>query len=96
MRRRARIAIEICAYDQAPWAPWLVGARWAYRVTTPAGNVITGATKRNRADAEREAEACARKLAEEYAPYRRDRYGVPRAARDRSWLENLERVSVMS
>jgi hypothetical protein len=40
--------IEITPYADAPWAPRLEGAQFAYRVTMHGNEVMTGATRGDR------------------------------------------------
>lgn len=40
--------IEIVSYTDAPWAPRLEGAQYAYRVMLPGNTVMTGATRGDR------------------------------------------------
>lgn len=66
--------IEIVPYADAPWAPQLDGAQYAYRVTLEGNEAMTGAT---RADIEATTKT-ARKLADRL---KRERRGEPLAFR---------------
>lgn len=66
--------IEITPYADAPWAPRLDGAQFAYRVTMHGNEVMTGAT-RGDIDA---ATKTARKIADRL---KRERRGEPVAFR---------------
>ncbi len=55
MRSRRRVVTaELVPYAQAPWAPVVVGAKWAYRITTVTGNTLVAASVRSRTDVEAE------------------------------------------
>jgi hypothetical protein len=54
-RRASRaVTTELVPYAQAPWAPRLAGAKWAYRITTVTGNTLiaTSAYPRTRVEAD--------------------------------------------
>ncbi len=56
--------INVCRYEDAPWAPAINGAKfkWAWSVTGPGGNTLTGATNRNKTDATKMAKTIARRM----------------------------------
>jgi hypothetical protein len=60
--------IEIVPYADAPWAPRLDGAKYAYRVMLPGDAVMTGATRGNRETVTKAAKKLADRL-------KRDRRG---------------------
>ena len=74
--------VEIVRYNDAPWAPRVPGATWAYRITTPSGNVITGARRDTEENVKRRAAACAARLARCYARYRVGKNGYLTEAKD--------------
>ena len=60
--RHNHVKTELCRYEEAAWAPLLPGADWAWRVTGPSGQTITGALKGNKTEAQGRAKAIARKM----------------------------------
>lgn len=57
-----KVTTEVCRIADAPWAPDLPGARWAWRVIGLGGNTIVGATTGTQKDAAHKAELTARRL----------------------------------
>lgn len=45
---RNKVNVETARYEDAPWAPRLPGAKWAYRVTNSNGNSVACSTKKPR------------------------------------------------
>jgi len=58
-----KVKIEVKRYEDAPWAPLLPGAAWAWRVTGANGNEVCAATRENKRHAQAEARRCAARLA---------------------------------
>lgn len=57
------VRVEICRPRQAAWVGTEgMGFDWAWRVTGPGGNVVTGLRKGSRAHAEKVAKGIARRL----------------------------------
>lgn len=78
-----KIRIEVVPYDQAPWAPRVPGATWAYRVTAPSGNWIAGARIGSRKEIQQQADQCAATMAKCYTQrYRIGRNGYPTPAEE--------------
>lgn len=54
---QVKCTVEIEPYANAPWAPEMKNAKWAWRVTTNNNNRVTGATAKTKAEAKRIAKA---------------------------------------
>lgn len=60
---RTQVKTELCRYQEAPWAPQAGGPfDWAWRITRPSGDRITGAYKGKKADAQRKVKAIAKRM----------------------------------
>ncbi len=59
-----RVKTELCPYEDASWAHHLSGGKfdWAWRVSRPSGDSITGAYKGKKADAQRKVNAIAKRM----------------------------------
>ncbi len=59
-----RVKTELCPYVDAPWAHHLPGGKfdWAWRVSRPSGDSITGALKGKKADAIRRVKDVAKRM----------------------------------
>ncbi len=59
--------IEVCAYTEAPWAPRdIQDFQWAWRVTSPNGNRITGACNGTKSHAQGQAQRAANCMTKAY------------------------------
>lgn len=67
--------IEIVPYADAPWAPRLEGAKYAYRVMLPGNEVMAGATRGDRDVVTKSVKKLAERL-------KRERRGQPDAWRN--------------
>ena len=56
------VKTELCRYEEAAWAPLLPGADWAWRVSRPSGDSITGACKGKKSEAQRKVNAIAKRM----------------------------------
>ncbi|HHJ80131.1 MAG TPA: hypothetical protein ENJ65_00695 [Candidatus Tenderia electrophaga] len=60
---RNQVKTELCRYDDAPWAP-RVGKSfdWAWRVTRPSGDSITGACNGKKSEVVRKVKVIAKRM----------------------------------
>ncbi|KAB7624344.1 hypothetical protein [Alkalilimnicola sp. S0819] len=56
------VTVEVVPHAEAPWAPQLKDARWAWRVTAPSGTDVACATRGTEAQARRAAQRMAARL----------------------------------
>lgn len=60
--RHNHVKTELCPYADAPWAPAGGSFDWAWRVSRPSGDSVTGAYKGKKSEAQRKVKAIAQRM----------------------------------